>query len=76
MLEIGHSHRRAVLIMWLWAALIAFGTVVLSLYSGPELWLVLGAGLVLTVAGTFLLPVVSTPRIARHDLPAWNGREP
>ena len=67
MLEIGHSHRRAVLIMWLWAALIAFGTVVLSLYSGPELWLVLGAGLVLTVAGTFLLPVVSTPRIARHD---------
>ncbi len=27
LLEIGHSHRRAVLIMWLWAGLIAFGTV-------------------------------------------------
>ena len=35
LLEIGHSHRRAVLIMWLWAALIAFGTVLASLYAGP-----------------------------------------
>ena len=24
LLEIGHSHRRAVLIMWLWAALVSF----------------------------------------------------
>ena len=36
LLEIGHSHRRAVLIMWLWAALIAFGTVLLSLYTGRD----------------------------------------
>ncbi len=36
LLEIGHSHRRAVAIMWLWAALIAFGTVVASLYTGPR----------------------------------------
>ena len=35
LLEIGHSQRRAVLIMWLWAALVAFGTVLASLYSGP-----------------------------------------
>ena len=34
MLEIGHSHRRAVFIMWMWAALIAFGTVIISLYTG------------------------------------------
>ena len=34
LLEIGHSHRRAVLIMWLWAGLIAFGTVLASLYAG------------------------------------------
>ncbi len=31
LLEIGHSHRRAVLIMYLWAALVAFGAVVLPL---------------------------------------------
>jgi len=27
LLEIGHSQRRAVFIMWLWAGLVAFGTV-------------------------------------------------
>ena len=42
LLEIGHSHRRAVLIMWLWAALIAFGIVLVSLYAGPLVWLVAG----------------------------------
>ena len=39
LLEIGHSHRRAVLIMWLWAGLIAFGTVFASLYTGPRVWI-------------------------------------
>ena len=34
LLEIGHSHRRAVLLMWLWAGLIAFGGVLASLYAG------------------------------------------
>ena len=24
--------------MWLWAALIAFGTVLVSLYTGPLMW--------------------------------------
>ena len=31
LLEIGHSHRRAVIIMWMWSAMIGFGTVVASL---------------------------------------------
>ena len=43
LLEIGHSHRRAVAIMWLWAALIAFGTVVASLYAGPPMWAAIGS---------------------------------
>ncbi len=34
LLEIGHSQRRAVLVMYLWAALVAFGVVVVSLFSG------------------------------------------
>ena len=33
LLEIGHSQRRAVLIMWLWAGLIAFGAVLASLFA-------------------------------------------
>jgi len=61
LLEIGHSHRRAVLIMWLWAGLIAFGTVLASLYTGPRVWVGVGLMAVLTVALTFLLPVVHRP---------------
>src|SRR4051794_24648187 len=63
LLEIGHSHRRAVLIMWMWAALVAFGTVLTSLYSG---WWVVGAlagMLLLTVVLTFLLPRLHRPRL-------------
>jgi len=56
LLEIGHSHRRAVLIMWMWAALIALGAVVASLYSGRLMWSGLGLGLVVTLAATFVLP--------------------
>jgi UDP-GlcNAc:undecaprenyl-phosphate GlcNAc-1-phosphate transferase len=56
LLEIGHSQRRAVLIMWLWAGLIAFGSSFASLYSGPLMWGALAAGLVVTLGLTFLLP--------------------
>ena len=61
LLEIGHSHRRAVLIMWLWAALIAFGTVLASLYAGPRMWVSLGVMVVVTLCLTFLLPVLHRP---------------
>lgn len=61
LLEIGHSQRRAVLIMWLWAGLIAFGSAFASLYSGPWMWGTLGAGLAVTLGLTFLLPKVRQP---------------
>jgi UDP-GlcNAc:undecaprenyl-phosphate GlcNAc-1-phosphate transferase len=61
LLEIGHSQRRAVLIMWLWAGLIAFGAVLVSLYSGPLTWALLAAGVVTTVVLTFILPRVQRP---------------
>nr|WP_218877367.1 MraY family glycosyltransferase [Nocardioides marinisabuli] len=61
LLEIGHSQRRAVLIMWMWAALVAFGTVLASLYSGPWVVAALVGGGALTVALTFLLPVLHRP---------------
>jgi UDP-GlcNAc:undecaprenyl-phosphate GlcNAc-1-phosphate transferase len=61
LLEIGHSQRRAVLIMWLWAGLIAFGGVLVSLYSGRVTWALLVAGTLATVVLTFLLPRVQRP---------------
>jgi UDP-GlcNAc:undecaprenyl-phosphate GlcNAc-1-phosphate transferase len=49
---------RAVLIMWLWAGLIAFGGVLASLYSGRVTTIVLVVWVVLTVGLTFFLPRV------------------
>ena len=64
LLEIGHSHRRAVLIMWLWAGLASLGAVLISLYPGRSLvWVSLGVMAVVTVVLTFLIPVVRKPRI-------------
>ncbi|MFC5996580.1 glycosyltransferase family 4 protein [Pseudonocardia hispaniensis] len=50
LLEIGHSHRRAVLLIYLWAGVLAFGAVALALIDDPfvVLWAV-GAGLVVAV---------------------------
>ncbi|HET7387730.1 MAG TPA: MraY family glycosyltransferase [Nocardioidaceae bacterium] len=62
MLEIGHSHRRAVLIMWLWAGLIAFGSVLGSLYASRVTAVILAVWVVLTVALTFVLPRVQRPQ--------------
>ncbi|MDH6116342.1 MraY family glycosyltransferase [Kitasatospora sp. GAS204B] len=51
LLEIGHSHSRAVLIMYFWAALIAFGTVAFSFTDT-------GRTVVLTCAGFCLVGIV------------------
>jgi len=61
LLEIGHSHRRAVVIMWTWAGLIAFGTILGSLYTGAVVWVVIGGGLAVTLLLTFVLPVLHRP---------------
>ncbi|MFD7502382.1 MraY family glycosyltransferase [Streptomyces sp. NPDC059850] len=64
LLEIGHSHSRAVLIMYFWSALIAFGAVAYSVNSAG-VWFVLaivvlsGVGLVLLLLPRF------TPRVPR-----------
>jgi UDP-GlcNAc:undecaprenyl-phosphate/decaprenyl-phosphate GlcNAc-1-phosphate transferase len=63
LLEIGHSQRRAVFIMWLWAGLVAFGTVLASLYTGTWMWTALAAATVVTVSLTFLLPIVNRPQL-------------
>ncbi|WP_134742083.1 MraY family glycosyltransferase [Nocardioides sp. 503] len=75
LLEIGHSHRRAVVIMWLWAALIAFGTVLASLYTGPRMWLALGAMAAVTVALTFVLPRFARPLAEQPPEPVQESAE-
>jgi UDP-GlcNAc:undecaprenyl-phosphate/decaprenyl-phosphate GlcNAc-1-phosphate transferase len=67
LLEIGHSQRRAVLIMWMWAALIAGGMVLASLYTGRWMWFSLAAMSALTVTMTFLLPVLRRPAMLDRE---------
>jgi UDP-GlcNAc:undecaprenyl-phosphate/decaprenyl-phosphate GlcNAc-1-phosphate transferase len=56
LLEIGHSHRRAVLLMYMWACLVAVGAVLVSLFTGWQS--VVGLALIVAVAIvlTFGLP--------------------
>ncbi len=61
LLEIGHSQRRAVYIMWMWAALVAGGSVLASLYSGPTTWAGLSAMFVFVTVMTFVLPIIHKP---------------
>jgi len=68
LLEIGHSQRRAVLIMWMWAALVAFGTVLASLYSGMWVVAAVGAMTLVTVVLTFLLPRLHRPRLPVREV--------
>jgi len=49
LLEVGHSQRRAVLLMYMWAGLLAFGTVAITLFDAAVvIWLLL-IGLLLAV---------------------------
>lgn len=62
LLEIGHSQRRAVLIMWMWAFTVAAGFVIVSLFDEAWVWWSLGSMLALSVTMTFVLPKLHRPR--------------
>jgi UDP-GlcNAc:undecaprenyl-phosphate GlcNAc-1-phosphate transferase len=63
LLEIGHSHRRAVLLMYAIAGLVAFGTVVVSLSAGWRTIAGVSVLAVLTVLAVLLLPRLSPPGV-------------
>jgi UDP-GlcNAc:undecaprenyl-phosphate GlcNAc-1-phosphate transferase len=65
LLEIGHSQRRAVYIMWMWAALVAGGSVLVSLRGGASAWVGLAAMFVFAAVMTFVLPIVHRPGSSR-----------
>ncbi len=58
LLEIGHSHRRAVLLVYAVAGLVAFGTVVVSLFGGWRLVTAISLLAVVTAVAVFWLPRV------------------
>jgi len=49
LLEIGHSQRRAVLLIYLWAGLLAFGAVSVTLFDTAAVIWIVGVGLLLAV---------------------------
>ncbi len=64
LLEIGHSHSRAVLIMYFWSALIAFGALSYSV-SSASMWIVLGIVFLSAIGLLLLLLPRFTPRAPR-----------
>ena len=54
LLEIGHSHRRAVLLIYLWAALLAFGAVALTLFDVYVVVWSIMLGLLVAVVGSMI----------------------
>ncbi|MFJ9662440.1 MraY family glycosyltransferase [Streptomyces griseoflavus] len=64
LLEIGHSHSRAVLIMYFWSALIAFGALTYSVNSA-SMWIVLSVVVLSTLGLILLLLPRFTPRAPR-----------
>ncbi len=64
LLQIGHSHSRAVLIMYFWAALIGFGALAYSVNSA-SMWIVLGIVVLSFIGLVLLLLPRFTPRAPR-----------
>ncbi|MHA5052042.1 MraY family glycosyltransferase [Streptomyces sp. SD15] len=64
LLEVGHSHSRAVLIMYFWSGLIAFGALAFSVNSA-SMWIVLGIAALSAVGLVLLLLPRFTPRAPR-----------
>ncbi|KPC86365.1 transferase, partial [Streptomyces sp. NRRL WC-3753] len=64
LLEIGHSHSRAVLIMYFWSALIAFGALAYSV-NEASMWVALGVAALSAVGLVLLLLPRFTPRAPR-----------
>jgi UDP-GlcNAc:undecaprenyl-phosphate GlcNAc-1-phosphate transferase len=71
LLEMGHSHRRAVLLLYFWSALVAFAGVGLSFQHGlwPVVWTLCGLAavgiLVSVLPGRRTRPDAGAPRAAR-----------
>ncbi len=72
LLERGHSQRRAVLLMYIWSALVSFGVIVLGIVRGDAQWTVVAVVVVLAVVlllVTLGRPVPARVPVRRSELP-------
>jgi UDP-GlcNAc:undecaprenyl-phosphate GlcNAc-1-phosphate transferase len=70
MLEMAHSHRQAVLVMYLWSAMLAAATIALSFGKGPiARWTGFGLG------AAWVLAVLVVPRLLRRES-LWDRASP
>lgn len=79
LLGLGHSHRRSVLIMYLWTAVFAFGAAALALFSTTIVLVAVGAGVVGAVVVTMLgrQPREPEPRApVAPDTPPLRSKDP
>lgn len=67
LLQIGHSHRRVVLLLYLWVGVLAFGAVGASLLDRTAVVLLTAGGLV------FALVVTAVPSLRHHDSDSRGG---
>jgi UDP-GlcNAc:undecaprenyl-phosphate GlcNAc-1-phosphate transferase len=72
LLQRGHSQRRAVLLMYVWSALVSFGVIVLGLVRGDAQWTVVAVCVVLAV----VLLVLTLGRPLRVGAPVRRGELP
>ena len=68
LLERGHSQRRAVLLMYVWSALVSFGVIVLGVVQTDRQWQVVAV--VLLIAVVLLLVTLGRPVRGQRRAPA------
>lgn len=54
LLEIGHSHRRAVLLIYVWAGVLAFGAVALTMFNAYRVMVTFGLAILLALLATII----------------------
>ncbi len=63
LLDMGHSHMRAVLLMYLWAGIVSFAAVALSVFDSPAIVLTVTA-----LVATCAVGLIVLPRLRRRGL--------
>ena len=70
LLERGHSQRRAVMLMYVWSALVSFGVIILGLVQPERQWTVIAVGVVcalVLMVVTLGRPVRVKPQVRRGE---------
>ncbi|MBB6120455.1 MraY family glycosyltransferase [Nocardiopsis algeriensis] len=70
LLDMGHSHVRAVLLMYLWAGIVAFAAVALSVFDSVVIVLLVTALVAVCAVG-----LIALPRLRRRGRLVWGGRK-